>query len=83
MDMLDWRPTAEPDLALVPACDLPGTPFRRWTKAARPKYKSYVDREPSLEDLLAEPIVRSLMCRDGVTDDAVRAALRGKLPKIA
>ena len=83
MDMLDWQPTAETELAPVPACDMPGTPFRRWTKAARPKYKSYVDREPSLEDLLAEPIVRSLMRRDGVTDDVVRAAIRSGRPKIA
>lgn len=32
--------------------------------------------EPDIEDLLAEPIVRRLMARDGVNPDDVRALMR-------
>jgi hypothetical protein len=57
-----------------PACAMPGAPFRRRTRmAAGPK--SYVTQEASLDDLLAEPIVRALMRRDGVTDADVREAV--------
>ena len=33
-------------------------------------------REPTLEDMLAEPIVRVVMARDGVDPDEVRALMR-------
>ena len=36
-----------------------------------------LDGEPTLEELLAEPIVRALMARDGISPEAIRAALRG------
>lgn len=60
--------------SLQPACAMPGTAFRRRARmAAGPK--SYVTKEASLDDLLAEPIVRALMRRDGVTDADVREAV--------
>jgi len=34
--------------------------------------RSRVPREPSLDDLLSEPIVMMMMARDGVTEDEIR-----------
>ncbi len=51
-----------------------GAPRRRRAGTSRPQ-RTYVDREASLEELLAEPIVRTLMRRDGVTDQQVLAAV--------
>lgn len=37
---------------------------------------SVKNSEPSLDEVLAEPIVRRLMRRDGVTDEALRKLMR-------
>jgi hypothetical protein len=34
--------------------------------------RSQVPREPSLNDLLSEPIIMMMMARDGVTEDDIR-----------
>lgn len=37
--------------------------------------KSWLLNEPSIEDILRDPIIRLLMRRDGVSEDALRDAL--------
>lgn len=81
--------------ALVPALlpdndNLPAEPVRgavegilafpqRVTRRA-PVMRRYVDREMTLAEMLADPIVRAVMARDDVTEAAIHAALRGALP---
>ncbi|MEN3951481.1 hypothetical protein [Iodidimonas sp. SYSU 1G8] len=51
-------------------------------RAARraPVMRRYVDREMTLQEMLADPIVRAVMARDGVTEAAIHAALERALP---
>ena len=35
-----------------------------------------VNFDPSLDEVLAEPIVRQLMCRDGITEKSVRELMQ-------
>ena len=41
------------------------------------------NREPTLDDILAEPIVRTLMHRDGVEEDQIRQLLKRAKPQQA
>lgn len=55
-------------------------PFPQRATRRVPVMRRYVDREMTVAQMLADPIVRAIMARDGVTDEAVYAALRDALP---
>lgn len=44
--------------------------------------RHHLEREPSLTEMLADPIVRAVMARDGITKDELKGligAVQGKL----